>query len=67
MEVKMLDVEVLGWCGYMWSAVVRLVGCTVKFSETLFEDGLRLAAVSVIVRGPVPHCGQSTRVQALEE
>ncbi len=29
----MLDVEVLGWCGYMWSAV----GCTAKFSETPLE------------------------------
>ncbi len=24
LEVKMLDVEVLGWCGYTWYAVVRL-------------------------------------------
>ncbi len=24
LEVKMLDVKVLGWCGYTWSAVVRL-------------------------------------------
>ncbi len=37
---KMLDVEVLGWCGYTWSAVVRLVGCTAKFSETPFGDHL---------------------------
>ncbi len=28
LEVKMLDVEVLGWCGYTWSVVVRPVGCT---------------------------------------
>ncbi len=26
LEVKMLDVEVLGLCGYTWSAVVRPVG-----------------------------------------
>ncbi len=37
LEVKMLDVEVLGWCGYTWSAVVRLVECTAKFPETPLE------------------------------
>ncbi len=31
----MLDMEVLGWCGYTWSVDVPvLVGCTAKFSET---------------------------------
>ncbi len=37
LEVKMLDVVVLGWCGYTWSVVVSLVGYTAKFSETPLE------------------------------
>ena len=34
LQVKKLDVEFLGWCGYTRSAVVRPVGCTPKFSKT---------------------------------
>ncbi len=33
----MLDVEVLGWCDYTGSAVVRPVGCPAKFYETPLE------------------------------
>lgn len=34
LAVNMLDVELLGWCGYTCSVIVRLVRCTAKLSET---------------------------------
>ena len=36
-HVKKPDVEVLGWRGYMWSAVVRLVGRSAKVSKMMLE------------------------------
>jgi hypothetical protein len=36
-QLKKPDVEVLGWHGYTWSVVVRLVVRNAKFSKTKLE------------------------------
>jgi hypothetical protein len=36
-QVKKPDVEVFGWRGYMWLAVVRPVGCTAQLFLTTLE------------------------------
>ena len=36
-QVKKSDVEVLGWRGYTWFVVARLVGRTAKFTKTTLK------------------------------
>ncbi len=60
LEVKMLDVEVLGWCGNTWSTVVSPVECTDKFSEMPLETAYgREINIQFTGNGSVGHsCSQ---------
>ncbi len=61
LEVKMY-VEVLGWCGYPWSAVVRQVWCTAKFSETPLDSLWGSGLVSLLASQAYQHYGHLTNV-----
>ena len=62
-QAKKPDVEVLGWRGYTWSAVVRLFGRTAKFCKTtrlmvekLTFNSLAIALVDIpAVSMPIAH------------
>ncbi len=41
LEVKMLDVEVLGWCGYTWSAVVSWMYCQMYCRLDVLPNSLK--------------------------
>ncbi len=61
LEVKMY-VEVLGWCGYPWSAVVRQVWCTAKFSEPPLDSLWGSGLASLLASQAHQHYGHLTTV-----
>lgn len=47
LDVDLLDMEVLTWCGHMWSVVVGENGNTAKISETPLETVDRKQMVDI--------------------
>jgi hypothetical protein len=58
--LKKSDVEVLGWYGYTWTAFVRPVERTAKFSRRILEAAYgretnKLSDNSSVVNMPIVH------------